>query len=116
MKTIATRKKYWQYLFWLGPALVLMGLSAGVVSGKWEPVPLGLLISGIVLIGLWLLFQARESNWWGRRSTQAGTNALVATLAVLLILGWLTSWQSAILCGWTSQKLSYLPLHLNRVS
>ncbi len=87
MKTIATRKKYWQYLFWLGPALVLMGLSAGVVSGKWEPVPLGLLISGIVLIGLWLLFQARESNWWGRRSTQAGTNALVATLAVLLILG-----------------------------
>lgn len=87
MKTIATKKNYWKYLFWLGPALVLMGLSAGVVSGNWEPVPLALVIGGIVLIGLWLLFQARESNWWGRRSTQTGTNALLATLAVLVILG-----------------------------
>lgn len=86
MKSIATKKNYW-YLFWLGPALVLMGVTAGLVSGNWEPVPLGLLISGIVLIGLWLLFQARESNWWGRRSTQAGTNALFATLSVLAILG-----------------------------
>lgn len=87
MKTIATKKNYWKYLFWIGPALVLMGLSAGVVSSNWEPVPLGLVIAGIVLIGLWLLFQARESNWWGRRSTQTGTNALLATLAVLVILG-----------------------------
>ena len=87
MKIIATRKKYWKYLFWIGPAFVLMGVTAGLVSGNWEPVPLGLLISGIVLIGLWLLFQARETNWWGRRSTQAGTNALFATLSVLVILG-----------------------------
>lgn len=86
MKSIATKKNYW-YLFWLGPALILIGVTAGLVSGNWEPVPLGLLISGIVLIGLWLLFQARESNWWGRRSTQAGTNALFATLSVLVILG-----------------------------
>lgn len=88
MKSV-TRKnnKYWKYLFWLGPALVLMGLSAGAVSASWGPVPLGLLIGGIVLIGLWLLFQARESNWWGRRSTHAGTNALLATLSVLVVLG-----------------------------
>lgn len=87
MKTVAKKKKnYWQYLFWLGPFLVLMGLSAGVVSG-WGPVPLGLLISGIVLCGLWFLLQAYTSNWWGRRSTQAGTNALVATIAVIVILG-----------------------------
>jgi len=59
---LATRKKYWKYL-WLGPALVLMGLSAGVVC--LEPVPLGLLISGIVPSGLWLLFQARESSGGG---------------------------------------------------
>lgn len=88
MKTIAKKKKnYWQYLFWLGLFLVLMGLSASVVSGTWGPIPLGLLISGIVLCGLWLLFQAYASKWWGRRSTQAGANALVATLAVLVILG-----------------------------
>jgi len=86
MKTITT-KNYWTYLFWLGPVLAIMGLSAATVSGNWGPVPLGLLISGIVLTGLWLLFQAYQSNWWGRRSTQAGTNAIVATLSVLVLLG-----------------------------
>lgn len=88
MKTVAKKKKnYWQYLFWVGPFLAIMGLSAGAVSSSWGPLPLGLLISGIVLSSLWLLFQAHTSNWWGRRSTQAGTNALVATLSVLVILG-----------------------------
>lgn len=85
MKTVTT-KNFWKYLFWLGPVLAIVGLSAAAVSG-WEPVPLGLLISGIVLTGLWLLFQAYQSNWWGRRSTQAGTNAIVATLSVLVLLG-----------------------------
>ena len=87
MKTVAKKQNYWKYLFWLGPFLILMGLSAGVVSGIWGQLPLGLLISGIVLSGLWLLFQAYTNNWWNRRSTQAGTNALVATLSVLVILG-----------------------------
>ncbi len=88
---IARKKKqnYWKYLFWLGPFLILMGLSAGAVSGTWGSLPLGLVISGIVLSGLWLLFGAYSTNWWGRRSTQAGTNALVATLCVLVILGFL---------------------------
>lgn len=87
MKIIAIKKKYWKYLFWLGPILAIMGLSAALVSGSWSSVPLALLIAGIVFSGLWLLFQARETNWWGRRSTQAGTNAIAATLAVLVILG-----------------------------
>ncbi len=86
MKTIAI-KKYWKYLFWLGPALAIAGISAALVSGSWGSVPLALLITGIVISGLWLLFQARETHWWSRRSTQAGTNALAATLAVLVILG-----------------------------
>lgn len=85
MKTIAI-KKYWKYIFWLGPILAVMGLSASIVSG-WGAAPLGLLISGIVLIGLWLVVQSQQSNWWGRRSTKAGTNAIAATLAVLVILG-----------------------------
>lgn len=79
--------KYWKYLFWFGPALALTGISAALVSSSWGSVPLALLITGIVISGLWLLFQARETNWWSRRSTQTGTNALAATLAVLVILG-----------------------------
>ncbi len=93
MKTIKANLKYLKYLFWLGPMLVLAGLTAGVVSGSWGTVPLGLIIAGIGILGLWLLFLSRfeesktRPGFWRRRSTQAGTNALIATLAVLAILG-----------------------------
>jgi ABC-type uncharacterized transport system involved in gliding motility auxiliary subunit len=82
-----TKKKFWKYFVWVGPFLMVMGLSAGVVSETWGVVPLGLLISGSVITGLWLVIQSKQSQWWGRRSTQAGTNALAATLAVVMILG-----------------------------
>lgn len=96
MKTITTTfKTNWKSIFWLGPILIIVGLSAGLVSGAWGAVPLSLLIAGIVILGLWLLFLGRGSGtasdsslgFWRRRSTQASTNALVATLAVLAILG-----------------------------
>jgi ABC-type uncharacterized transport system involved in gliding motility auxiliary subunit len=86
MKTI-TNKKPWQYLFLLGPFLIVVGLTAGLVSEKWAPIPLGFLLTGIVISGLWVIWQSQQSQWWKRRSTQAGTNALIATLAVLAILG-----------------------------
>ncbi|BCL33784.1 GldG family protein [Nostoc sp. MS1] len=86
MKTIQ-QNKLWQYLFWLGPFLIVAGLTSGLVSETWGTLTLGLLIVGIVIIGLWLVWQSQRSQWWNRRSTQAGTNALVATVAVLVILG-----------------------------
>jgi ABC-type uncharacterized transport system involved in gliding motility auxiliary subunit len=87
----------WQFLkllFWLGPILMIMGLSAGFVSNSWQPIPLGLIIAGVVIIGLWFMFrryfQPGDSSkypYWSRRSTQAGTNAVAATISVLVILG-----------------------------
>jgi ABC-type uncharacterized transport system involved in gliding motility auxiliary subunit len=78
----------WKYLFWLGPLLITGGLSAGVISGKWEPIPMVLIIAGAVVLGLGLLYQIYTSKgFWGRRSTQVGTNAIISTLAVLMILG-----------------------------
>ncbi len=82
-----TKKKIWKYLFLLGPFLVAAGLTVGLVSQNWGRVALALVISGVLIIGLWLGWQSQQSHWWGRRSTQVGTNALVATLAVLAILG-----------------------------
>ncbi|EAW38991.1 Gldg family protein [Lyngbya sp. PCC 8106] len=86
--------KFLKYTFWLGPVLIIMGLSAGFVSGSWEPVPLGLMIAGVVIIGLWFLFRVyfRQGDslkhpYWSRRSTQAGTNAFAATVSVFLIVG-----------------------------
>lgn len=86
MKTIKN-KPYLKYLFWLGPILSLIGITAKVVAQSWSPVSLALLIAGLVIIGLWLLFSGIFApSFWGRRSTQVGTNAIIATLAMLVIL------------------------------
>src|SRR5919199_45701 len=89
MKTIKKKPKnnYLKYLFWLGPILSIMGLSARVVAGEWSPISSGLLISGLAIIALWLILIGSSPGFWGRRSTQAGTNAIIATLAMIVILG-----------------------------
>ncbi|HEY9612678.1 GldG family protein [Allocoleopsis sp.] len=89
MKTIKKKPKnnYLKYLFWLGPILSIMGLSARVVAGEWSPISSGLLIAGLAIIVLWLILLGSSPGFWGRRSTQAGTNAIIATLAMIVILG-----------------------------
>lgn len=84
---IVTKKKLWKYLFWLGPFLITVGLTAGLVSEQWGLISLAFLIAGIVIIGSWIIWQSYQTNLWKRRSTKAGTNALVATLALLTIVG-----------------------------
>lgn len=82
-----TFKSYFKYFSWLAPALILMGLTAGAVAG-WGAVPIGLILVGVVLLVLWLLTASpTQTNFWNQRSTQVGTNALLATVAMLVILG-----------------------------
>ncbi|MEW6491851.1 MAG: Gldg family protein [Cyanobacteriota bacterium] len=88
MKTLKKSKTSLKYLFWLGPILTIMGISAYFVAGEWSPVAVGLLAAGLVLIGLWLVFLGSLApGFWNRRSTQVGTNAIIATLSVLVLLG-----------------------------
>ncbi len=88
MKTIKKRTTNFKYLFWLGPILTIMGITAYFVAGEWSPVAIGLLVAGLVLIGLWVIFLGSLApGFWNRRSTQVGTNAVVATLSVLVLLG-----------------------------
>ncbi|XTZ10816.1 MAG: GldG family protein, partial [cyanobacterium endosymbiont of Rhopalodia yunnanensis] len=49
---------------------------------------IGLIVTGSILIIIWLsyLLVARRS-FWQRRSSQAGTNALVSTISLIIILG-----------------------------
>ncbi|MBD1924072.1 Gldg family protein [Microcoleus sp. FACHB-831] len=87
MKQIKNNWKYLTNLFWLGPILTIMGLTAGFISGIWNAITLGLLISGLVIIGLWLVYVVSSSNgFWGKRSTSVGTNAAIASLSVVVIL------------------------------
>jgi len=87
MKSFAAYKKYLKYLALPGLALVTAGLIAGSVAG-WTLLPAGLLVGGIglLLLGL-VLGNQGQGRFWAQRSTEAGANALVATLAVLAILG-----------------------------
>jgi ABC-type uncharacterized transport system involved in gliding motility auxiliary subunit len=86
------RFSFVKFLILPGAMLILAGVSAGIVSGVWGSVPIGLIIAGIVVIGLWMILIGRfedslSPSFWRRRSTQASTNAIVSTIAVLVILG-----------------------------
>lgn len=68
--------------------MIIVGLVAGLVAGSWGIVPLSFIVVGIALVAGWLLYHSNSlPQFLGRRSTKAGTNAIVATLAVLTILG-----------------------------
>ncbi|HEY9887419.1 MAG TPA: Gldg family protein [Candidatus Obscuribacterales bacterium] len=87
MKGITFSSKWLKFLTWPGLACLTAGLVAGGLSG-WQWVPTALLLLGVGLILLGLSFSgATAGAFWQRRSTQAGTNAAIATLAVLIILG-----------------------------
>jgi ABC-type uncharacterized transport system involved in gliding motility auxiliary subunit len=86
IQSLGAYQKYLKYLALPGLALVTAGLLAGAVAG-WTPLPLVLLILGIALLLLGLGFSDYgRSKFWTQRSTEAGTNAVVSVVAVLVIL------------------------------
>ncbi|HEY9828634.1 MAG TPA: Gldg family protein [Stenomitos sp.] len=92
MPTLNLNPKWVNLLFWVGLGLMLAGLSASAISGTWSPVVLGLVGGGLFLAVVWLGLSAlnapdTNSPWWGKRSVQVGTNALLTTFAVLVIFG-----------------------------
>jgi ABC-type uncharacterized transport system involved in gliding motility auxiliary subunit len=81
------KNKLWKLIFWLGPFLITAGLTSRLTSVNSGIIPLSLIIIGAVICALWVVVQAQQSKWWQKRSTQSATNALIATLSVLVILG-----------------------------
>lgn len=77
-----------KYSFIPGLILSVAGLVAGLVTKTWASLQVGLLIAGSILLLVWLIYTfISAQGFWQRRSTQAGTNALMATLSLLAILG-----------------------------
>ncbi|NES95377.1 MAG: ABC transporter, partial [Desertifilum sp. SIO1I2] len=77
-----------RYLVWLAPTLIVAGLTAGIISAAWIPLPLALILGGLAILSVWLVYQISTlQRFWKQRSTEAGTNALISTLSVILILG-----------------------------
>ncbi|GEM_PF-508894 len=81
MKTFL--KKY----FWcLGIVFIVAGLISSLLSPTQSIISIILLILGIILIIGWLIYLSNRANFWQRRSTQTGTNALISTLSVIVII------------------------------
>lgn len=87
MRAVIEQGKYLKYGIWLSPGLIVAGLVAGLVAGQWGVVPLGLIGAGVAIVVVSLGYYGKAlPNFLGQRSTQASTNAIVATIAVLAIL------------------------------
>ncbi|MGL5195448.1 MAG: DUF7088 domain-containing protein, partial [Chroococcales cyanobacterium] len=91
MKTIETKPKGWtkyfKYAVFLGLFLTIGGAIPGLMTG-WQPVTSGLVIAGVTVLLLWLVWMLTNAEGgWNPRSAEAGTNAFVATVSVLVILG-----------------------------
>ena len=77
-----------KYTLLFGLCLGAAGISAGVVSGTWLPVPLALCLVGAALALVWIfLFAIPTRQTWNPRALETNANALVAVLSVLAILG-----------------------------
>ncbi|MEM6253506.1 MAG: Gldg family protein [Cyanobacteria bacterium P01_D01_bin.156] len=87
MKALSTYRTYLRWLIWPGLALITAGLVSGFLNA-WTALPISLLAAGVVCTLLSLILGGfGYRSFWQSRSTQAGTNAVVATLSVLMILG-----------------------------
>jgi ABC-type uncharacterized transport system involved in gliding motility auxiliary subunit len=88
MKSLYRLSPYLKYLFIPGLVLAVAGGVAGSLTHTWTPISVGLLGAGVIILLLWLTYCGMTAQgFWSRRSTQAGTNALIATLSLLVILG-----------------------------
>lgn len=81
-------RKVLKYLLIPGLVMTMAGLIAESMTKSGSILYIGLIVTGSILIIIWLsyLLVARRS-FWQRRSSQAGTNALVSTLSLIIILG-----------------------------
>jgi ABC-type uncharacterized transport system involved in gliding motility auxiliary subunit len=84
MKGMSFSRRTLRFLAWPGLALTTAGLVSGSLTG-WQLLPSGLMVLGLGLLLVGLSFSG--GAFWQQRSTQAGTNAALAVVAMLVILG-----------------------------
>jgi ABC-type uncharacterized transport system involved in gliding motility auxiliary subunit len=80
-------KKYINYFFFLGIFLISAGIVLLQVNGNLSNLVIGIISGGITVIifGIFI-FLYTNKGFWGKRGIEAGTNAIISTSALLLIL------------------------------
>jgi ABC-type uncharacterized transport system involved in gliding motility auxiliary subunit len=77
-----------KYGYLLAIVLLTAGGITALITGQWPTTSLLLLGFGAMILGAWLLAKVCLHNpVLARRSTQAGTNALLTTAAILILIG-----------------------------
>lgn len=80
-------KVYINILFFLGIFLLTTGIISTQVIGSVSIVSMVIILAGISLLiagSLWVVYTNKA--FWGKRSTEATTNALISAIAVILII------------------------------
>ncbi len=76
-----------KYLFIPGLILGTAGLVIKFTSQSQQALAIGLLTGSSIILILWLAYVLKISQgFWKKRSTQVGTNALISTTSVVIIL------------------------------
>ena len=76
-----------KYLFVPGIILAIAGWLSATISNNWSLLNISLLTVGVFLLLIWFFWGITVTRkFWSLRSAQAGTNAIISTVAVLVIL------------------------------
>jgi ABC-type uncharacterized transport system involved in gliding motility auxiliary subunit len=79
---------YLKYLYVPAIILLVAGSVARVITEQWTPLYAGCAIAGGILLAIWCIYNLIISRqFWRKRSTQAGTNAVIATISFVVLLG-----------------------------
>ena len=75
-------------LFFLGLAITTAGIIIRLIENTWSSIAWGLLIAGLlILIICFVLINHNKTSFLNKRSIEAGTNTILSTCALLIILG-----------------------------
>ncbi|BBA79878.1 ABC transporter [cyanobacterium endosymbiont of Rhopalodia gibberula] len=81
-------RKVLKYLLIPGLIMTVAGLIAEYMTKSGSILYVSLIVTGSIFLIIWLLsLLIVRRSFWQRRSSQAGTNALVSTLSLMIILG-----------------------------
>jgi ABC-type uncharacterized transport system involved in gliding motility auxiliary subunit len=88
MKTLPkSALKLLKFAIWFGPALLVAGLVAGLISNTWSPATVGLILAGVaIIVGGLLTLGSQPQGLLRRRPAEVGVNAAIATISFIAII------------------------------
>ena len=79
-------------IYLLALTFVIAGLTLGFITSNWLILPIILIAIGVVIAIINLIVVSKKKQtFWQKRSTEAGINALISTVAILIIVGLINS-------------------------